>query len=63
MDSPVGPIAAWFEDLVSDRVGIVRSLTRISRGATEPEPPVFYQAVLAHFDFRKAPCRGSNRGR
>ncbi|SRR6266851_499929 len=49
-----GPAAAWFDDLVSDRVGIVRSLTRISRGATEPAPPVFYQAVLAHFDFRKA---------
>jgi ribosomal protein S12 methylthiotransferase accessory factor len=48
------PVAAWFDDLVSDRVGIVRSLTPINRGATEPVPPVFYQAVLAHFDFRKA---------
>jgi ribosomal protein S12 methylthiotransferase accessory factor len=48
-----GPAAAWFDDFVSDRVGIVRSLARISQGATEPTPPVFYQAVLAHFDFRK----------
>jgi ribosomal protein S12 methylthiotransferase accessory factor len=44
----------WFDDLVSDRVGIVRSLSVINRGATEPSPPVFYQAVLAHFDFRNA---------
>src|SRR5690242_14116154 len=46
--------AAWFDDLVSDRVGIVRSLAVINRGVTEPAPPVFHQAVLAHFDFRKA---------
>jgi ribosomal protein S12 methylthiotransferase accessory factor len=48
------PTAAWFEDLVSDRVGIIRSLTPINSGVTEPAPPVFYQAILAHFDFRTA---------
>ena len=47
--------AAWFDDLVSDRVGIIRALSEINRGATEPSPPVFYRAILAHFDFRKAP--------
>jgi ribosomal protein S12 methylthiotransferase accessory factor len=41
-------------ELVSPRVGILRRITRISRGATEPTPPVFYQAVLSHFDFRTA---------
>jgi ribosomal protein S12 methylthiotransferase accessory factor len=44
----------WVGELVSDRVGIIRSLTRIDRGAKEPSPPVFYQAILNHFDFRKA---------
>ena len=45
---------AWFSDLVSDRVGIIRDLSQINRGATEPAPPVFYRAILAHFDFRRA---------
>lgn len=43
-----------FSDLVSPRVGILRRITRVSRGATEPTPPIFYQAVLSHFDFRTA---------
>jgi ribosomal protein S12 methylthiotransferase accessory factor len=47
--------ATWFSDLVSDRTGIIRSLSEINRGAAEPSPPVFYLAILAHFDFRKAP--------
>lgn len=41
-------------DLVSPRVGVIRSLSRIGRGAEEPSPPFIYQAVLAHFDFRNA---------
>ena len=28
---------------------------RDQSGAAEPSPPVFYLAILAHFDFRKAP--------
>lgn len=45
---------APLRELVSPRAGVIRRVTRISRGATEPVPPVFYQAVLSHFDFRKA---------
>lgn len=41
-------------ELVSDRVGVIKSLARITRGAEEPNPPVIYQANLANFDFRKA---------
>jgi ribosomal protein S12 methylthiotransferase accessory factor len=40
---------------VSPRVGLIRSLSRIHRGAEEPNPPVVYQATLSHFDFRRAP--------
>jgi len=46
----VGPLA----DLVSDRTGIIRNVTRIQRGAEEPSPPFIYQAELSHFDFRAA---------
>ena len=46
----VGPLA----DLVSDRTGVIRSVTRVQRGADEPSPPAIYQAELSHFDFRKA---------
>lgn len=49
-----GATPRWINDLVSDRVGIIRALGRIDRGAAEPTPPVFYQATLNHFDFRKA---------
>jgi ribosomal protein S12 methylthiotransferase accessory factor len=41
-------------ELVSSRVGVIRSLTRVYRGPEEPEPPVLYQAILSHFDYRKA---------
>src|SRR5262249_62270273 len=40
--------------LVSSRVGVIRSVTRVSRGAEEPSPPILYQAQLAHFDFKNA---------
>ena len=40
--------------LVSPRVGLIRSLTRGARGPVEPNPPILYQAVLSHFDFRRA---------
>lgn len=49
---------AYFDErlleLVSPKVGLIRSLTRINRGAGEPNPPVIYQALLSHFDFRRA---------
>jgi ribosomal protein S12 methylthiotransferase accessory factor len=44
--------AGAMAELVSARVGVVRRLSRIDRGATEPTPPVFYQATLSHFDYR-----------
>ena len=40
-------------DLVSPRVGIIRSLARVSRGVDEPSPPILYHAQLAHYDFRR----------
>ncbi len=39
-------------ELVSDRVGIIKSLTFPTRGADEPNPPLICQATLSHFDFR-----------
>jgi ribosomal protein S12 methylthiotransferase accessory factor len=44
-------------ELVSDRVGLVRSLTPVQRGAEEPRPPYVMQATLSHFDFKSAPLR------
>jgi ribosomal protein S12 methylthiotransferase accessory factor len=41
-------------ELVSPRVGLIRSLSRLTRGLEEPNPPFVYQAVLSNFDFRKA---------
>ena len=43
----------WLE-LVSDRVGIIKSLSWPARGADEPTPPWVCCATLSHFDFRKA---------
>lgn len=40
-------------ELVSPKVGIIRSLSKIVTGAEEPSPPVIYQATLSHFDYRK----------
>ncbi|PYS83692.1 MAG: bacteriocin biosynthesis protein SagD [Acidobacteria bacterium] len=42
-------------ELVSPKVGVIRSLTKVARGVEEPNPPVMYQAVLSHFDYRMAP--------
>jgi ribosomal protein S12 methylthiotransferase accessory factor len=41
-------------ELVSPKVGVIRSLSPVARGAEEPDPPAIYQAMLAHFDFRRA---------
>lgn len=46
--------ATW-SDLVSPRVGVIRSLQPQSRGADEPEPPHLWTAQLSNFDFRVAP--------
>jgi len=42
-------------DLVSPRVGVLRSVSKIVRGVEEPTPPIIYQATLSHFDYRAAP--------
>lgn len=47
--------APSYADLVSSRVGLIRSLQPQSRGADEPEPPYLWTAQLSHFDFRAAP--------
>ena len=40
-------------DLVSPRVGILKSLSLRVKSADEPELPYIYDAWLSHFDFRK----------
>jgi len=50
----MSPTLAPLRELVDPRVGVVRRISRIARGATEPVPPQFYQATLPHFDFKKA---------
>src|SRR5262245_36920663 len=39
--------------LVSPRVGIIRSLNKLARPLEEPTPPFVYQAEIAAFDFRR----------
>lgn len=41
-------------ELVSDRVGVIKSLGFPTRGADEPCPPVICEATLSNFDFRRA---------
>jgi ribosomal protein S12 methylthiotransferase accessory factor len=43
--------------LVSSRVGVIRNLERLPHGIALPDPPVVYNAVLAHHDFRRARLR------
>lgn len=50
----VSPEIERLFELVSPRVGVIRSLSRLTRGVEEPNPPVIYQALLSHFDFKKA---------
>jgi ribosomal protein S12 methylthiotransferase accessory factor len=54
-------IVGNWADLVSPRTGIIRTLSRVQRGAEEPSPPFIYQSEVAHFDFRmtKAQDRAS----
>ena len=53
-------VGSW-ADFVSPRTGIIRSVSRVQRGAEEPSPPFIYQAEVSHFDFRmtNAQDRGS----
>jgi ribosomal protein S12 methylthiotransferase accessory factor len=46
-------VGTW-ADLVSPRTGIIRSVSRVQRGAEEPSPPFIYQAEVSHFDFHAA---------
>ncbi len=46
----LGPLA----DLISPRTGIIRSLSRVSRGTEEPSPPVVCQCLVSQFDYRTA---------
>src|SRR5947208_3085052 len=39
-------------DLVSPRVGLIRSLRPQTRAPDEPEPPHLWMALLSNFDFR-----------
>lgn len=41
-------------ELISPRVGVIRTLSRISRGTEEPSPPVICQALVSQFDYRTA---------
>jgi ribosomal protein S12 methylthiotransferase accessory factor len=56
----VTPTMGRILELVSPRVGVVRDLTHVTRGPAEPEPPIIYQALLSHFDFKKGKL--SDRG-
>jgi ribosomal protein S12 methylthiotransferase accessory factor len=40
--------------LISPRTGIIRSLSRVSRGTLEPSVPVVCQALVSQFDYRTA---------
>ena len=53
-------------DLVSPKVGLIRSLEPQPRGPLEPVPPYLAMAMLSHFDFRAAPMSeriGAGKGR
>jgi ribosomal protein S12 methylthiotransferase accessory factor len=47
----LGPLG----DLISPRTGIIRSLSRVSRGTEEPNVPVVCQCIVSHFDYRASP--------
>ena len=48
------PSEPW-RDLVSERVGLVRTVAPQVRGMEEPAPPYLYTAMLSNFDFKLAP--------
>ena len=52
-EAPLDPQVARLLDLVNPRVGVIKKLTRMPRGADEPNPPILYHAILANYDFKK----------
>src|SRR3954452_7825087 len=55
-----------WEELVSPKVGLVRSVSPQARGDEEPQPPYLYTATLSNFDFRnvdKTERLGAGKGR
>ncbi|MGE3509957.1 MAG: YcaO-like family protein [Vicinamibacterales bacterium] len=44
----------WWTDLVSPKVGVIRSLSPQARGNDEPVPPYLHTATLSNFDFHTA---------
>ncbi len=60
------PVVSRLHDLVSPKVGLIRSLAKQPRGPLEPVPPYLSIAMLAHFDFHNAPTAerlGAGKGR
>jgi len=47
-------VARELFELVDERTGVVRSVSRLSKSCREPELPLVYQSRLANFDFRNA---------
>ena len=51
MPQPIAGLDERLLPLISPRVGIIRSVTRVGRSVTEPTPPVLCQAILSNYDF------------
>ena len=58
---PAANLARLME-LVSPRVGLIRNVGRIQRGADQPSPPILCQATLSHYDYRTVPVRDRQAG-
>jgi len=59
--APVANLARLME-LVSPRVGLIRNVGRIQRGADQPSPPILCQATLSHYDYRAVSVRDRQAG-
>jgi len=53
-DISLRQIVGTWADFVSPRTGIIRTVSRVQRGAEEPSPPYIYQSEVSHFDFQMA---------
>jgi ribosomal protein S12 methylthiotransferase accessory factor len=58
---PASNLARLME-LVSPRVGLIRSVGRVQRGADQPSPPIVCHATLSHYDHRNVPPRDRQAG-
>jgi ribosomal protein S12 methylthiotransferase accessory factor len=58
---PAGNLARLME-LVSPRVGLIRSVGPVQRGANHPSPPIVCQATLSHYDYCAVPARDRQAG-